>query len=50
MKIDIVIPTYNSEASVELLIQRLREWNQVTNFQTHFIFVDDASSDNTLRY
>lgn len=50
MKIDIVIPTYNSEASVELLIQRLGEWNQMTNFQTHFIFVDDASSDNTLRY
>ena len=50
MKIDIVIPTYNSEASVELLIQRLQEWNQVTDFQTHFIFVDDASSDQTLKY
>lgn len=47
MKIDIVIPTYNSEASVEILIQRLEEWNQVTDFQTHFIFVDDASNDNT---
>ncbi|MBU3660984.1 MAG: glycosyltransferase family 2 protein [Flavobacteriales bacterium] len=47
MKIDIVIPTYNSEASVEILIQRLEEWNQATNFQTHFIFIDDASSDNT---
>lgn len=47
MKIDIVIPTYNSEASVETLIQRLKEWNQVADFQTHFIFVDDGSSDST---
>lgn len=48
MKIDIVIPTYNSEAVVESLIQRLTEWNNVCNFQVHFIFVDDASSDDTL--
>jgi glycosyltransferase involved in cell wall biosynthesis len=50
MKIDIVIPTYNSEASVESLIQRLDEWNLISDFQAHFIFVDDGSSDNTLQY
>jgi glycosyltransferase involved in cell wall biosynthesis len=50
MKIDIVIPTYNSEAVVETLIQRLTEWNQVCNFQAHFIFVDDASTDNTFMH
>jgi glycosyltransferase involved in cell wall biosynthesis len=49
MKIDVVIPTYNSEASVERLVQQLVNWNATTSFNPHFIFVDDASSDETLK-
>jgi len=49
MKIDVVIPTYNSEASISHLLNRLNEWVQTTKFVAHFIFVDDCSKDKTLQ-
>lgn len=47
-KIDVIIPTYNSSDSISALIERLENWNIDTNLDPRFIFIDDASPDNTL--
>lgn len=47
-KIDVIIPTYNSSDSINGLIERLENWNKDTKLEPRFIFVDDASPDNTL--
>lgn len=48
-KIDVIIPTYNSSDSINALIERLENWNQDTKLEPRFIFIDDASTDNTLK-
>ncbi len=47
-KIDVVIPTYNSSSSIDVLIERLENWSNDSLLTPRFIFVDDASPDNTL--
>ncbi|TGK24545.1 glycosyltransferase [Leptospira yasudae] len=47
-KIDIVIPSFNEEGNIVLLFNRLK--NAIPKgYQYRLIFVDDGSSDNTLR-
>jgi undecaprenyl-phosphate 4-deoxy-4-formamido-L-arabinose transferase len=46
--LDIVIPLYNSSKTISQLIVRLNQWIQMNSFSTRIIFVDDASSDDTL--
>ena len=48
-KIDVVIPTYNSSSSIDALIERLENWSNDSELTPRFIFVDDASPDNTLK-
>jgi glycosyltransferase involved in cell wall biosynthesis len=48
MKIDVVIPTYHSEGSINQLVEALVNWQNQTFLEPHFIFVDDASKDQTL--
>lgn len=45
--VSIVIPCYNEEGNVELLYSKVRE--SLPEHKIEFIFVDDNSSDNTLK-
>lgn len=45
--IDIVIPVYNAEANIPDLLVSLENWSANVSANVHFIFVDDASGDNS---
>ena len=47
-KISIVSPTYNEEGNVELLFQRISDVMAVQNLDYEIIFIDNASTDNTV--
>lgn len=47
-KISVVIPSYNEEGNISLLIAKLHHVFQNLNYNYEFIFVDDGSSDKTL--
>ena len=49
MKLSIVIPAFNEEKTIGTLIQKLIELDFLLNTDCEFIFVDDASSDETLK-
>ena len=47
--IDIIVPCYNEENNVRLLLQETEKVAQeMTDCQLHYIFVDDGSTDGTL--
>lgn len=46
--LDIVIPVYNSEKSLDLLINKLDIWVKQSTFKVTIIFVNDLSTDGTL--
>lgn len=46
--LDIIIPVFNSSNSISNLIGRLNEWHKVSEYRFKVIFVDDASSDNSV--
>lgn len=46
-EIDLVIPVYNSEKTIVLLVQKLNEWALHSPIKPHVIFVDDGSRDRT---
>lgn len=46
-ELDLVIPVYNSERTIALLVRKLNEWALNAPFKLHVIFVDDGSRDNT---
>jgi len=49
-KIDVVVPSYNEEESLPLFYEALcRIFEQCPDYLFNFIFVDDGSSDNTLK-
>ncbi len=45
--VSIVIPCYNEDGNVELLYDKVRE--NLLGYNVEFVFVDDNSSDNTLK-
>jgi glycosyltransferase involved in cell wall biosynthesis len=47
-KISIVIPSYNEEGNIKIIINALHEVLQKLNYRYELIFVDDGSSDKTL--
>jgi glycosyltransferase involved in cell wall biosynthesis len=47
-KISIVSPTFNEEGNVELLYQRINDVMAVQNLDYEIIFIDNASTDNTV--
>lgn len=49
ISIDVVIPVYQSESVVPLLIDRLKNWVNQTDFSPYFIFVNDGSFDKTMQ-
>jgi glycosyltransferase involved in cell wall biosynthesis len=48
-KISIVIPTYNEEGNVAKLHQKLKEVEEKNDYQFEIIFVNDGSTDQTLK-
>ncbi len=50
MRIDIIIPLFNSEKILDKLIFELHNWSLLSTYSPHFIFVDDGSVDNTTSY
>lgn len=47
--ISILIPTYNEEKNVHLLYRELKEIVDNKNYDFEILFVDDGSSDNTVK-
>lgn len=47
-KISIVIPSYNEEGNIKIIINALHEALKKLNYSYELIFVDDGSSDKTL--
>ena len=49
-KISIVFPLYNEEARLNILFRGLKNFKKKKTFKFfEFIFVDDGSSDNTIK-
>lgn len=49
VEISIIVPLFNEEESVELLYKKIKEASLNTNKEYEIIFVDDGSTDNTLK-
>jgi glycosyltransferase involved in cell wall biosynthesis len=47
-KISIVIPSFNEEGNIKIIVKALNEVLQKLNYRYELIFVDDGSSDKTL--
>ncbi|HET6303517.1 MAG TPA: glycosyltransferase family 2 protein, partial [Myxococcota bacterium] len=45
MKLSVVIPAYNEEATIEKIVERVRQ----APFQKEILIVDDASTDGTAK-
>ncbi|NBW27141.1 MAG: glycosyltransferase [Flavobacteriaceae bacterium] len=48
-KISVVIPSFNEEGNIKIIVKALNEVLQNLNYRYELIFVDDGSSDKTLR-
>ena len=43
----IIIPCYNEESNIKLLLSELKDVSKLTSYDWHFIVVNDCSTDNT---
>lgn len=48
-KISIVIPSYNEETNIEVMVSALHDVMQKLPYHYNFVFVDDGSKDGTLQ-
>ncbi|MBS7563097.1 glycosyltransferase family 2 protein [Mucilaginibacter sp. Bleaf8] len=48
-KVSVVIPSFNEEGNIEVLAMRLIQVLKATPYEYEVIFIDDGSSDGTLR-
>ena len=48
-KISIVIPSFNEETNIEIMVNTLHEVMQKLPYDYRLVFVDDGSSDNSLQ-
>ena len=46
-KIDVVIPVFKSESSLNSLINSLAEWEEKSSLTVQFIFVEDGGKDGS---
>src|ERR1700753_2233205 len=46
-KLSIIIPVYNEEKTVYLILQRIKEIHLINDIEKEIIIVNDNSSDNT---
>ena len=46
-KIDVVIPVYKSEGSLNSLIEALVEWEKKSSLSVNYIFVEDGGKDGS---
>lgn len=47
-KLSIIIPTFNEQNTIELILKKIKEVKLIENVEKEIIIVDDCSSDNTL--
>ncbi len=47
-KLSILIPAYNEERTIHLILDKVRDVQLLNNFQKEIIIVNDCSSDNTV--
>lgn len=47
-EISIIVPLYNEEAGLDILLERLDNLRGAVDFRTEIVFVDDGSADNTV--
>lgn len=47
-KLSIVIPAYNEEATIELILEKIKTVNLINNLKKELIIVDDCSKDHTI--
>ena len=47
MKISVLIPVYNEEKTIKLLIRKVQEVKLIDDIEKEIIIIDDYSSDNT---
>ncbi len=47
MKLSIIIPVYNEEKTIHLILDKIRNVNLIHQFQKEIILVNDCSSDNS---
>jgi len=48
MKLSILIPAYNEERTIHLILDKVRDVKLVNNIEKEIIIVNDCSSDNTV--
>ena len=48
-KLSIIIPAYNEQTTIELLIEKVLSVKLVNNIDKEIIIINDCSTDNTLR-
>lgn len=48
-KISIVIPSFNEESNIEVMVTALHDVMKKTNYSYRLVFVDDGSSDHSLQ-
>ena len=46
-KLSILIPAYNEEKTIHLILDKVKEVNLISNIQKEIIIVNDCSTDNT---
>ena len=46
-KLSIIIPVYNEEKTIHLILDKIREVDLIKNISKEIIMVNDASSDNS---
>lgn len=49
MKLSIVVPVYNEEESIEIFIKEVEEKTKSLPLEKIFYFVNDGSTDKTLK-
>ena len=47
-KLSILIPAYNEEKTIHLILDKVKEVNLICNIQKEIIIVDDCSNDKTI--
>ncbi len=46
-KLSIIIPTYNEEATIYLILEKIKDVRLINDIQKEIIIVNDCSKDNT---
>lgn len=47
MKLSLVVPVYNEEATIPIFYKTVREYNDLKDFEVEIVFINDGSKDTT---